>query len=206
MVLGTIRKLITPDFTPRKALDFGCGVGRVLIQLSSVCENVVRCDDSQSMLNEASRNCENRSITNVHFVTTPDFLEKAEQESGFDLVHSVLVFQHIPTRRGMPYLDALLSRLSPGGVVALHMNYHDCASLPRRTVNWAQESIPFVHEVANIVKRRDLTFPHMQMNAYDLDAVFRLMMLHGVRTVCSILNTCAAGRYYQAFLFGRKEM
>ena len=34
LILDTIRARLDPDFAPRRALDFGCGVGRVLVPLA----------------------------------------------------------------------------------------------------------------------------------------------------------------------------
>src|ERR1700733_12814891 len=40
-VLETIRKHLNPDFSPRTVLDFGCGVGRLLISFANVANEVV---------------------------------------------------------------------------------------------------------------------------------------------------------------------
>ena len=34
-ILDTVRTHVDPDFTPRKALDFGCGVGRLTVALAA---------------------------------------------------------------------------------------------------------------------------------------------------------------------------
>jgi tRNA/tmRNA/rRNA uracil-C5-methylase (TrmA/RlmC/RlmD family) len=57
-VLTTIRRFIDPGFAPRTVLDFGCGVGRLLIPFAKVADEVVGLDVSPSMLKEARRNCE----------------------------------------------------------------------------------------------------------------------------------------------------
>src|SRR5436190_21944086 len=48
---------IDPAFTPQRALNFGCGVGRLLIPLAGIAEEVVGLDVSESMLKEARKNC-----------------------------------------------------------------------------------------------------------------------------------------------------
>src|ERR1041384_1508124 len=50
------------NFTPQKGLDFGCGVGRLVVPLAEKCETVLGVDISNLMLEEAIRNCENRQI------------------------------------------------------------------------------------------------------------------------------------------------
>src|SRR5690606_30137204 len=53
-VMAICRQHLDPAFTPRRALDFGCGVGRLVVPLSRLAAQVVGLDVSQSMLAEAS--------------------------------------------------------------------------------------------------------------------------------------------------------
>src|ERR1700733_2512426 len=64
-VMTSIHKFIDPAFTPRMVLDFGCGVGRVLIPFARIAEQAVGLDVSPSMLQEARRNCDERQLSNV---------------------------------------------------------------------------------------------------------------------------------------------
>lgn len=57
-VLKKIREHIGPAFMIKQALDFGCGVRRLVIPLSEITENVTGVDVSDSMLGEAGKNCE----------------------------------------------------------------------------------------------------------------------------------------------------
>ena len=97
-VLRTVRSHIDPAFRIRRALDFGCGVGRLVIPLSKVAEHVTGLDVSDSMLAEARRNCEAHGARGVQFLKSDDGLSALEGK--FDFIHSSLVFQHIPVRRG----------------------------------------------------------------------------------------------------------
>src|SRR5882762_1792622 len=54
-VFRTIVRHLDPDFAPATALEFGCGVGRVLVPLARRCPSVVGVDVSASMLAEARR-------------------------------------------------------------------------------------------------------------------------------------------------------
>src|SRR5215204_1073046 len=47
-------------FQPTRALDFGCGVGRLTIPLAGVCSRVVGVDVAPSMLEEAQKNLRNK--------------------------------------------------------------------------------------------------------------------------------------------------
>jgi 2-polyprenyl-3-methyl-5-hydroxy-6-metoxy-1,4-benzoquinol methylase len=50
-IFNKIRKQIDPNHTVKKALDFGCGVGRIVIPLAKLAEKVIGIDISDSMLN-----------------------------------------------------------------------------------------------------------------------------------------------------------
>ena len=75
-------------------------------------------DVSDAMMAEAARNCRERKITNVSFVKSDDRLSRLE--GTFDLIHSIIVFQHIAPHRVELLVRGLVSHLEPGGVGALH--------------------------------------------------------------------------------------
>src|SRR5262249_5509640 len=54
--LEVARNHLDPTFRPARALDFGCGVGRLAIPLARVCESVIGVDVSDAMLTEARKN------------------------------------------------------------------------------------------------------------------------------------------------------
>ncbi len=96
-VLAMIRARFAADFKPRRALDFGCGVGRILIPLAREADHAIGVDVSDAMMAEAARNCRERGLANVSFVKSDDRLSRLE--GTFDLIHSSIVFQHIVPRR-----------------------------------------------------------------------------------------------------------
>ena len=82
----------------RSALDFGCGVGRLVIPFAREFEQVTGVDVSLGMLEIARRNCQERDLSNVDFVHSDDRLSGVNR--SYDFVHAYLVFQHIPVHRG----------------------------------------------------------------------------------------------------------
>jgi ubiquinone/menaquinone biosynthesis C-methylase UbiE len=177
-VLTQIKRIFDPDFAPKRAIDFGCGVGRIVIPLSEVAENVVGIDVSKSMIDEARKNCEERAIQNAKFVLSDDAMSTLT--GSFDFIHSFIVFQHIPVERGEEILDSLLSHLEAGGVCAVHFPYSQPEAPPsRRAAQWMKKYIPFAYGVINTLRGRNVGTPEMQMNAYDLSRLSLLMENHG---------------------------
>ncbi|MEQ1517644.1 MAG: methyltransferase domain-containing protein, partial [Usitatibacteraceae bacterium] len=73
-VLQMIRQHIAPAFSPSSVLDFGCGVGRLVVPFAKIAPEVVGMDVSTAMLEEASRNCVEHSIDNVQLCLSDDDL------------------------------------------------------------------------------------------------------------------------------------
>jgi 2-polyprenyl-3-methyl-5-hydroxy-6-metoxy-1,4-benzoquinol methylase len=158
---------------PSRALDFGCGVGRVAIPLAERCGSVLALDVADSMLATARALGERLEVANLRFAKADDSLSAVE--GRFDFVHSYIVLQHIDPRRGLRLIDALMSRLNENGVGVLHVLYHnpDMATLPERLVK----------KVWRALKRPFRAAPQMQMNAYSLNEVCRIIQRAGVRQI-----------------------
>jgi SAM-dependent methyltransferase len=199
-VLDTIRRHLDPAFRPRRALEFGCGVGRLLLPLAGVADSAVGVDVSPAMLAEARTQAERRNLTNVHFVESDDALSRVE--GPFDLVHSFLVLQHIPVARGECLIRRLLELVAPGGVAALHMPYARDAAPLRRVFAWIRRATPGAHGVVNWIHGARWAQPAMQMNLYDLDRVFGLFEQAGVPQVHT--GFVRDGEYRGVMLYSRR--
>lgn len=163
-VLDTIRARLIPGFLPRSALDFGCGVGRTTLPLARICATA-GLDVSPAMLDEARRNAAASGLL-ARFSHEP--------EGTFDLVHSFIVFQHIPPARGLALARGLLERVNFGGVAVLHFTYESRRSAIVKAINWLRYRVPLVQYATNVARGRPLLEPPMQMNAYPLAELLRL--------------------------------
>jgi 2-polyprenyl-3-methyl-5-hydroxy-6-metoxy-1,4-benzoquinol methylase len=172
----TIRRCLAPAFSPRRALDFGCGVGRLVIPLARRCAAVVGADVSASMLAEARRNCDQQGLADVSLVETANGLGSVP--GTFDFIHSFIVFQHIPAPKGEQLLAELLDRLEPGGIGALHFTTAQRAPAMQRFVRRLRWSAPVMHELANLLKGRPGE-PLMIMEQYDLGHLWNALQEHG---------------------------
>lgn len=179
-VLNVCRDRLARDFSPKRALDFGCGTGRLVIPLAEIADYVVGLDVSDSMLQEARKNCEDYSVKNVSLLKSDD--ELSALDGHFDFIHSYIVLQHIPVARGRRIFMNLLNHLEDAGICVIHFTYantiysENCGTPPRGRWQLFKMLKQFV--------RRSFFFKHlepeMQMNLYNVNELLFLMQTAGI--------------------------
>lgn len=156
---------------PRRALDYGCGVGRVLLALAEKCDTVVGVDISPTMLDVTWKNCAESNVANIELQTVTDF-SNADDET-YDLVHSYIVLQHIDPKIGNKLISKMIERLVPGGVGMLHVTYFDPSPIGRKLRFHIYRDVPFIHTALNSIRGK--TEPLMPMYEYDLGLIYKML-------------------------------
>jgi ubiquinone/menaquinone biosynthesis C-methylase UbiE len=177
-VIEKVRLHIDPDFTIKRALDFGCGVGRLVVPIANIAEEVTGVDVSDSMLSEAKKNCETYSINNVTFAKSDDSLSLLKGK--YDFINSFIVFQHIPVTRGERIFESLIAHLDHGGVCVVHFTYASEYKI-RKLISFIKRYVPLSGNFINLIKGKKFFAPQMQMNAYDLNQLYLTIHKAGVR-------------------------
>jgi len=188
----TCRRLFGDDFAPRRVLDFGCGVGRVTLPLARRVDAVVAFDVAESMLSVARELLEQNAVANVQLLKGDATLSAIQ--GPFDLVHSVIVLQHIPPASGLTLARRLVELAGDRGVVVLHVLYHN----PFRR----SPLVHFAHRLVAPFRDRYRRVPEIQMNPYSLNTLFKLIQDAGVRHIHAELTNHA--EHLGALLFFRK--
>ena len=116
-----IKYQVDPKFTPINVLDFGCGVGRLLLPFAKKGYKVTGLDISDTMLKICAANLYDNNINDFTLLKNDDMLSKVREK--FDLVHSYITLQHIPIRRGLISISRLLDSISESGIGVLHFTY-----------------------------------------------------------------------------------
>ena len=111
----------------RRALDFGCGVGRLSQALAAHLDEVIGVDLAPSMLAKAREL--DRSAGRVRFVLNQEPDLALVPTGTVDIVYSSLVLQHLPPDLARTYLREFVRVLTPGGVAIFQV-----ASRPTRSV------------------------------------------------------------------------
>ena len=97
-----------------RALDFGCGVGRLTQALAKQMARVDGVDVSATMI-ELARGYDRTGRCQFTVNTAPDL--RIFDDGSFDLVLSILVLQHIPPPFDLAYLRELGRVVAPGGTL-----------------------------------------------------------------------------------------
>lgn len=201
LVLKTIHSRLDPAFRPGRSLEFGCGVGRLIIPLAGVSDKVTGLDVSPHMLQEARRNCEARGLTNVELAITEDSLSTIPGQ--FNFILSYTVFQHIPCRRGTVLLRNLVDRLEDDGIGVLHFTYQTFASRISLFLYRLRRSFRIVHKILNLVWSANFNEPLMQMNDYNLNELFSIIQQAGCE-LCYVSFT-RHGKHLGVMLYFQKK-
>lgn len=151
-------------------LDFGCGVGRLLIPLAQLSEHATGVDISASMLDEARKNCAESGITNITLAQSRDD-NLSNLDGLFDLIHSDIVLPHIAWPRGRRIVRALAEHVAPGGCLALQMLTRCSAPWAIRTFVKLRYVVPPANWVRNLMRSRPIFEPAMQLHVYDLETI-----------------------------------
>ncbi len=109
------------EFYPHhgRALDFGCGVGRLSQALAATFDRVDGVDISESMIRSALEFNRHGDKCKYH-VNTRDDLRLFDDDT-FDFVYSNITLQHVPPEYALRYIAEFMRVLKPGGVAVFHV-------------------------------------------------------------------------------------
>ena len=119
---GELKRLPPPPpGNPRRALEIGCGPGRLLRPMSRHFAELHGIDVSDEMATLARSKLADLSNVQVHAASGSDL--RLFSDEHFDFVYSYAVFQHIPSEEVVwSYLRETVRVLKPGGIARLHLN------------------------------------------------------------------------------------
>ena len=104
-----------------RALDVGCGVGRITRALAGRFEAALGVDAATAMIGHAEKLHTDRP--NCAFRLLPATELEALEAGSFDLVWSVLVLQHLPPEEAERALRSFVTLLRPEGLAIFRLPY-----------------------------------------------------------------------------------
>jgi SAM-dependent methyltransferase len=128
VVSGELLPVICKNAVPLgRALEIGCGVGRLVFPLANHFEQVLGLDISSEMVRQARALAVQKNVANVRFLTIADYERRPHDFNltggSVDFVYSLIVFQHISDFRAIKdYFELVGQLLSPRGVAYLQFD------------------------------------------------------------------------------------
>jgi SAM-dependent methyltransferase len=174
----------------KRALDFGCGVGRLTQPLADYFEEVRGVDVSPVMLEQARQF--NRQGDRCQFIWNGESDLRMFADRSIDFIYSKITLQHIRPRRVRSYLREFMRLLAPEGLLLFQ--------LPSRAVCPYPGIFGRIRFRVARIRSLMRVPPAMYMNGIGRDRVIALLKRHGGRVVEIEPNT-DAGPEYESFLY-----
>lgn len=120
-VMAVLEQLAAGSVTVQRgrALDFGCGVGRLTQALADRFDRCDGVDIAASMIEQAARINRHGDRVRYHVNDAADL--RLFADGTFDLLLSLLVLQHMAPRYANRYLAEFIRVLRPGGVAVFQL-------------------------------------------------------------------------------------
>ena len=128
----------------RRALDFGCGVGRVTQAMGYHFEHTDGVDISASMLKLARRHSRDSKRCTYHRNVAADLSLFAD--ASFSFVHSTLVLQHMQPTHSTRYIREFVRVLAPDGLLVFQLPSHRAVHAPAANAVQTPSDQPLAHD------------------------------------------------------------
>lgn len=128
------KKFSNEDLRTMKALDFGCGTGRLTAGLAKYFGSVDGVDVSEEMIKIAKN--DHKEMDNVGFFSNNGYDLKEFPNNYYDFVFSFAVFQHVPRKSVViNYLKEIFRVLATGGYMKVQVRGYP-ANIPSNLASW----------------------------------------------------------------------
>ncbi|HEV2348445.1 MAG TPA: class I SAM-dependent methyltransferase [Terriglobia bacterium] len=179
-----------------KALDFGCGIGRLSQALAAQFEEVHGVDAAASMIELANQYNRRPQKCVYHLNMTPAL--PLFEDNKFDLIYSNIVLQHIEPECSKNYMREFVRVLAPRGLIVFQL-----PSLPSRAMDVMKYRFKLAIKTGALALLRRMGYfsrPPMLMYGMKREEVEKLFTGWGARIV-DVKSDQSAGKGWESFRY-----
>jgi len=177
--------------TGERALDFGCGVGRLTQALAAYFASVTGVDIAPSMIARAREL--NKLGARCNFVVNDRSTLQIFPDAHFNLVYSAIVLQHLDSELGKKYIAEFIRVVAPGGSIVFQLTEPAPHKLLPRLVHFF---IPLLLRIVPMpILRAYRKAKYRTAPADMVNALPRFIMeMHGTRRadICALVRAAGA--------------
>jgi ubiquinone/menaquinone biosynthesis C-methylase UbiE len=169
----------------KRALDFGCGAGRLTQAMADTFEEVHGVDIAAPMIEQARRYNRHGERCSYYLNEAADL--KRFEDGLFDLVYTNITLQHIEPHYTKDYLKEFLRVLSPQGLLVFQLPSHPAMTVKgliiRFTPAFLMDLIRAGGLKALILYLKDRNQPRLQMHGIGRDEVIGFLKEQGANVL-----------------------
>ena len=173
-------------FDVGRALDFGCGVGRLAQSLADHYEEVIGVDIAPSMIEKADTL--NRHGGRCRYVVNGEDNLRVFPDGFFDLIYSNITLQHVKPVHALNYVKEFLRTLSRRGIMVFHMP----------SVKIGRKLMDYLPEGAAVLVQRLVLGGAMEMHGIERDTLIRFIEENG-GAVLKVKPSDSAGDAWETY-------
>lgn len=183
-----------------KALDFGCGMGRLTQALCMYFNNVIGVDISPTMIELANKY--NKYEKKCLYVVNVDNSLSQFNDNSFDFIISYITLQHMQPKYAINYILELFRVLAKGGMLVFQM--------PSKLVldNIKSFVINYLPDVLlrsyRSIRYYNNTSPRMEMYMIKEKKILNILKTNNAKIVDIVKDTSAGNKYVSLTYFVSK--
>jgi ubiquinone/menaquinone biosynthesis C-methylase UbiE len=175
-----------------RALDFGCGVGRLTQALAAYFREAVGVDISEVMIRLAQEHNPRPDQCRYLVNDKPDL--EIFSAGYFDFVYSNIVFQHIPPDLTFGYIREFIRILKPGGLIVFQMTTEELPAAGTKARELFRKLAP--RSVRQAYKKMKFgTWAIKDMYCIPAQEMVSFISAHGGRIVAAADDRMSLPRY-----------
>jgi len=179
-------KQLNLNLNYNKAIDFGCGIGRLTQALAMKFNEAIGVDIAPSMINTA--NYHNRFKQRCKYVLNNKYDLSFIPSSDIDFIYTIITLQHMKPKFSKGFIQEFMRILKRGGVLIFQ--------IPSRRKNQSFVNEPKMDDVQSF----DASNPVMEMHGVFKDEVIKLLTDHGGKII-HIEDDKSLGEDWESFKY-----